>query len=105
FPPQRSNSTQSRLSGHVDHVPLDQPIRPRWEFSLIIQPTPRAQVHATPMTLTVRDGKPPCGLSEIRLFSSRNRSVFFGTVFVRVFGTDIFRPVAEHAPIGFGREP
>src|SRR5258708_31214892 len=43
--------------------------------------------------------------SEIRLRGSRARSVFFGTVFIRVFGTDTFRPVKEDAPIGFGRGP
>src|SRR5215470_14373247 len=31
---------------------------------------------------------------EIRLVSSWDRSVFFGTVFVRIFCTDLFRPVA-----------
>jgi hypothetical protein len=47
----------------------------------------------------------PLQPSEIRLVRSRDRGVFFGIVSMRVFGTGIFRPVAEDAPIGFGREP
>jgi hypothetical protein len=43
--------------------------------------------------------------SEIRLVSSRYCGVFFGAVFMRVFGADALRPVAEYAPIGFGRRP
>jgi len=44
-------------------------------------------------------------VSEIRFDGRRDRSVFFGTVFMRVFGTDTFRPVKEDAPIGFARGP
>src|SRR5215831_2268262 len=44
-------------------------------------------------------------VSEIRLDGRRDRSVFFGTVFIRVFGADAFRPVKEDAPIGFARGP
>jgi hypothetical protein len=43
--------------------------------------------------------------SEIRLVSSWDRSVFFGTVFMRVFCTDLFRPFTKDAPICFGRGP
>jgi hypothetical protein len=43
--------------------------------------------------------------SEIRLVSSRDCGVFFGAVFMWVFSTDILGPVAEYAPIGFGRGP
>jgi len=44
-------------------------------------------------------------LSEVRLVCGRDRSVFFGTVFMRIFGADIFRPAAEYASVGFGRGP
>jgi hypothetical protein len=43
--------------------------------------------------------------SEIRLLSSRDCGVFFGAVFMWVFSTDILGPLAEYAPIGFGRGP
>jgi hypothetical protein len=44
-------------------------------------------------------------LSKVRLVSHRDRWVFFSTVFVRIFSTDIFRPVAEYTPIGLGSRP
>lgn len=43
--------------------------------------------------------------SEIRPVGSRDRSVFFGTISIWIFGTDTFRPVTEDAPIGFSRGP
>src|ERR1700739_1549826 len=43
--------------------------------------------------------------SEIRLLGSRDRNVFFGAVFVRVFCTDLFRPLAGGAPISLGCGP
>jgi hypothetical protein len=43
--------------------------------------------------------------SEIRFVRSGDGDIFFGIVFMRVFGTDIFRPVAEDAPIGFSSGP
>ena len=43
--------------------------------------------------------------SEIRLIGGGDGSVFFGAVFMRVFCTDLFRPFAEGAPIGFGCGP
>jgi hypothetical protein len=44
-------------------------------------------------------------LSEIRLVTSRDCGVFFGAVFMWVFSTDILGPLAEYAPVGFGRGP
>src|SRR5712671_1760778 len=43
--------------------------------------------------------------SEIRLVSSWNCGIFFGAVFMRIFGADVLGPVAEYAPIGFGCGP
>jgi hypothetical protein len=42
---------------------------------------------------------------EVGLVRDRYRGVFLSTVFMRVFSADIFWPVAEHSPIGFGRGP
>jgi hypothetical protein len=43
--------------------------------------------------------------SEIRLVGRRDGGVFFGAVFMRVLATDVLRPAAEDASIGFGRGP
>ena len=53
---------------------------------------------------SLRPGGGLCN-SEIRLISGWDRSVFFCTVFMRVFCTDLFRPLTEDAPISFGRGP
>src|SRR5216683_1935386 len=58
----------------------------------------------TPVPPSLRPGGGLCN-SEIRLVSSWDRSVFFGTVLMWVFCTDLFRPVTENAPISFGRGP
>jgi hypothetical protein len=44
-------------------------------------------------------------LLEVGLVTDRDRGVFLSTVFMRVFSTHIFWPVAEHSPVGFGRGP
>jgi hypothetical protein len=58
---------------------------------------------SSPKLATTRS-TPAAGL-EIRPVRCRDRRAFFGVVFVRVFGTDILRPFAERAPIGYGCRP
>jgi hypothetical protein len=50
-----------------------------------------------------RDAKTPCQVSEIRLVCGRHSGVLAGEVSIRVFGADHFVPLAQRAPITYGR--
>src|ERR1700731_2525768 len=52
-----------------------------------------------------RDAKTPCQDSEIRLVRARHSGMLSGEISIRVFGADHFRPLAQRAPIAYGRRP
>src|SRR5205823_790618 len=44
-------------------------------------------------------------VSEVRLVRSWDLGVSFGAIFVRVISADIFQPLAQWAPVSYGRRP